>query len=160
MKFIKENSITILLVSLIIIILLALGIFIYKMTIEYNNNSNIVVEEIPTTMINNNMNESNKIIEQVEDEISKNKSNSISVEENDRNTQIVESTLIQIANIFNNCNPTQEMKLQGYTMNATALDNEITVFSSGDGLSFSVEFMINDNIVLFLCRRFLSLEDR
>lgn len=139
MNFIKENLVTILLVSLILIILLGFGLFIYRITNEYDGN-NTDIAEIPQSMpiIDN-----NSVME--EQESSKEEIESITVEKKD--TQIKESTLSKIANIFNGCNASQKMRLQGYTMNAMATENKITVFSSGDGLNFNIEFILDNNIL-------------
>ena len=39
------------------------------------------------------------------------------------------------------------MREQGYTFNAIASGDKITVFSSGNGLSFNIEFILNNNIL-------------
>ena len=139
MNFIKENFVTILLVSLILIILLGFGFFIYKITIEDDNN-NIEITEMPEfiPIIDN-----NSVID--EEDNTKEIISSTTFDETD--TQINDSTLSSIANTFNSCNASQKMRLQGYTMNAMATENKITVFSSGDGLNFNIEFILDNNIL-------------
>lgn len=138
MNFIKENFSTIILISLIIIILLLLGIgfFIYKVA---SDNNNVDIAETPENILNINTSYDSvmekqertpKIVNSVTDE-----------------TVATQSTLSQIANIFNTCNASQRMRSQGYTMDAVATQNKITVFSSGDGLSFNVDFILDNNIL-------------
>lgn len=132
MKIIKENYITIILISVIITILLGLGVFIYKITNKYKNiDNNITITEFQAISNTNNDISQKNII----------------VQERENDETFTNSTLIQIASIFNNCNITQKMILQGYTMEATATPNEINVFSSGDGLAFNVKFILNDNVL-------------
>lgn len=139
MNFIKDNFVTILLVSLILIILLGFGFFIYKITIEDDNN-NIEITEMPEfiPIIDN-----NSMID--EEDNTKEIISSTTFDETD--TQINDSTLSNIANTFNSCNASQKMRLQGYTMNAMATENKITVFSSGEGLNFNIEFILDNNIL-------------
>ena len=178
MNFIKENFVTILLVSLILIILLGLVFFIYKITIEDDNN-NIEIAEIPEfiPIIDNNsmideednicplynaskyiidLNKSflmqkNVLLNKIRYVLTESRDNtkeiisSTTFDETD--TQINDSTLSNIANTFNSCNASQKMRLQGYTMNAMATENKITVFSSGEGLNFNIEFILDNNIL-------------
>lgn len=139
MNFIKDNFVTILLVSLILIILLGFVFFIYKITIEDDNN-NIEITEMPEfiPIIDN-----NSMID--EEDNTKEIISSTTFDETD--TQINDSTLSNIANTFNSCNASQKMRLQGYTMNAMATENKITVFSSGEGLNFNIEFILDNNIL-------------
>lgn len=139
MNFIKENFVTILLVSLILIILLGFGFFIYKITIDDDNN-NIEIAEMPEFIPNI---DNNTVID--EEDNTKEIISSTTFDEAD--TQINDSTLSSIANTFNSCNASQKMRLQDYTMNAMATENKITVFSSGDGLNFNIEFILDNNIL-------------
>lgn len=139
MNFIKENFVTILLVSLILIILLGFGFFIYKITIDDDSN-NIEIAEMPEFIPNI---DNNSVID--EEDNTKEIISSTTFDEAD--TQINDSTLSSIANTFNSCNASQKMRLQGYTMNAIATEDKITVFSSGDGLNFNIEFILDNNIL-------------
>ena len=139
MNFIKENFVTVLLVSLILIILLGFGFFIYKIAIEDDNN-NIEIAEMPEfiPIIDNNS---------VIDEVDSTKEIISSTTFDETDAQINDSILSNIANTFNSCSASQKMRLQGYTMNAMATENKITAFSSGDGLNFNIEFILDNNIL-------------
>ena len=133
MGIIKENLATIVLVFLIIIILLVLGVFIYKMTVNNKNeNANLIIKEVVENIPNNSVDEHSKVQEQVKSEV---------------NTQTDDKTLVEIVNIFNNCSAKEELALQGYTISAIAVENRIIAFTSGYGLSFNIEFILNDNIL-------------
>ena len=118
---------------------LVIAVIIYKITIEDDNN-NIEIAEIPEfiPIIDN-----NSMID--EEDNTKEIISSTTFDETD--TQINDSTLSNIANTFNSCNASQKMRLQGYTMNAMATENKITVFSSGEGLNFNIEFILDNNIL-------------
>ena len=136
MEAIKENLITIVLIFIIIIVSIAFGIFMYNIAIRNFNTNDFKVQEISD--LNEGINE-NVIVEPEIEEIN----NSTNPEEGQSN----EIVLTEIANIFNNCKSTQEMIERGYTMEAYASENDITIVSSGDGLVFYVQFVLNDNIL-------------
>lgn len=138
MNFIKENLVTILLVSLIIIIILLFGlyIYIYIITSKYNN----YIVETPQNML---IIDNNSVLEKEEN--TEETMESITVVEKD--TQLEESTLSKIANIFNICNASQNIRLHGYTMNAMSTENRIEVSSSGNGHYFNIEFILYNNIL-------------
>lgn len=72
------------------------------------------------------------------------------VEEKDNNSKVeiqIDDRLTQITNIFNNCNTVKQMIAQGYTMSASARTNGITISSSGNGLYYTVEFELNNDIL-------------
>lgn len=131
-KFIKENSTTILLVFFIAIILLMFIMLIAK-TKNNHNNKNIDITKVGTVQVKN----------VVQPEFNENEN----VVKGNINIQSNNSKLNQIANYFNNSNFTQKMRLQGYTMDATVLNNRITVCSVGEGITFKIEFVLNDNIL-------------
>lgn len=135
MSFFKENFITILLISLIVIILFGIVFFMYKISKDYNKEKIDIAEmpiyEQPT------IGDGKDIIEK------ENKAgNSTNTKTSNKQT-----TLNKIANIFNNCNASREMIEEGYTMNATATENKIIIYSSGKGVSFNVEFILENNIL-------------
>lgn len=136
MNFIKENLVTILLVFLIIIIILLFGLYIYIITSKYNN----YIAEKPQNML---IIDNNSVLEK--EESTEETMESITVVEKD--TQLEESTLSKIANIFNICNASQNIRLHGYTMNAMSTENRIEVSSSGNGLYFNIEFILYNNIL-------------
>lgn len=137
----EENFVTIVLVSLILIILFGIGFFAYKITSDSDNNKvNVTGRAESMPFIND---DNNSVME--EQENTKQIIETITVDEKD--TQINDSTLSKIANIFNSCNASQKMRLQGYTINAIATDNKITVVSSGDGLFLNIEFILDNNIL-------------
>ena len=133
----KDTLITILLILLIIIILSGLCIFAYK-TIIVDTNNNIVNNTVTQENVisNNNIN-NNTIINQ--------KTNEVSTVTSD--SQEDDSTLTQIIDIFNNCYAANEMRSRGYSINATIINDDIYILSGGDGLSFTVKFVRNDNIL-------------
>lgn len=136
MEFIKENLLTIVLVSLIIIVFILLGIFAYKIGAKEKNEEEIKIAEVKEDISNERPYDTQEVI-----------SGNTKIEENNSYSQEKDTRLVQIANIFNSSNATEEMRLGGYTLNATALQDGITVFSSGDGLTFDIKFVLNDNVL-------------
>ncbi len=131
----KEGLTIILIISFIILILLLLGIFIYILIREDNKNDNIDVAEASTSEVAINLGE--------------NKTEGLSLDgtvstETDVNT---DTRLTQMADIFNNSKFAQNMISQGYTINATPSGTGVNVSSSGDGLYFNVQFILNNNIL-------------
>lgn len=134
MEFIKENLITILLVSLIIIILIILGIFLLKTSTKDENSGKLAASEIKEIIPN--------------DDVEKEETSDTTIIEDNYNTiQENDSKLVQIVNTFNSSNTAEQLRLQGYTLNAAILQDGITVFSSGEGLTFNIQFVLNNNIL-------------
>ena len=131
-KFIKENLTTVLLMVFMAIILLIFIILIVK-TKNNHDNKNVNITKVERIQVDNNSQAESK------GDINERKEN-INIQSNNL-------TLSQIANYFNNSNFSQKMRLQGYTMDATVLNNKITICSVGEGLTFNIEFVLNDNIL-------------
>lgn len=136
MSFFKENFITILLISLILIILFGIVFFMYKISNDYNKEK-IDIAEIPKY---------EPIIDDSKNIVEKEKESKV-VNSSSTETRNKQTTLNKIANIFNNCNVSREMIEEGYTMNAIATENKIIINSSGKGVSFNVEFILENNIL-------------
>lgn len=70
--------------------------------------------------------------------------------QNDSNENInlqIDNRLTQIANIYNNCSSTQKMRAAGYNMNAVAGVSGITISSSGDGLYYTINFKLENDVL-------------
>ena len=139
MNSIKENFVIILLVFLILITVLGFGGYIYIISQEDNNGGNTEVLESELS-INNYINDINKEQENNED------INEL-INNEEKNIQNNNSILDEITKKFNNCNVSQKLGLQGYMTNAVAIENKILVYTSGNGISFNVEFILDNNIL-------------
>ena len=135
MDRIKENIVTIILISLIVIVLLGFGLLVYSTMDDKNNNIDLgempqSIQVINNTTINNKQEDINKA------------KDTVNIGENN-------STLIEIANIFNNHDISKSMRLQGYEFDTIVTGNRITIVSSGDGVYFNVEFILDKNNILY-----------
>lgn len=137
----SNNVATVILILAIIIVLMFVGGFIFlNKDLFFLEEDSLSEEDFVQT----------NIIEETKTTTAEER-DSINTTENDTETSpeeiITDPMLIQIANRYNSCSAVQEMRGLGYTMNATARQNRISINSSGDGLFFNVVFVCNDNIL-------------
>lgn len=141
----SNNIVTVILIFAIIVVLILIGVFIFQYREVFLGEENAIVTEnfLHTNTMgvskSTNTQESESTINTVE-----NNEEEISIQAEDEGT---DSMLTQIIDRFNSCSATQEMRQLGYTMYATAQANTLNIISTGDGLYFNVNFMLEDNIL-------------
>ena len=143
----SDNLTTIILISVIVVIVGALILGIVFIMGNANSTSDIALMSSNAVSFSNESELPKSIDVQ-------NSNNSEHVANNNDNSNseisLPEPTLDvldHIANKYNSCSATQEMRAKGYTMNATKQDNKILLSSSGVGINYSVEFILNNNIL-------------
>ena len=139
----SNNIMTVFLVLVIIIVLILVGGFIVL-------NKDVFFGESETASEKDFVQAN--VVETTEPEIEQEGNDSVATTENDNtgtNSEgdVTDPMLIQIADRYNSCSVTQEMRQLGYTMDAIAEGNRINVVSTGEGLYFNVSFLRNDNIL-------------
>lgn len=141
------DTVTVLLVFFIILVFVILGVFVYKFNKDDENNSENIVEQEQISSTEKNTNKKENVSNSANENKSQENINNSVNEEDSIHTQIIDQRLTEIANIFNSCDITKEMRAHGFMQSAMAIKDGIEIRSGNSHINCNINLKLENDIL-------------